>query len=54
MAEYEFECRECTKVFTIFMRVVDRPKATIVCPGCGSKNVEPLMQAFFARTGKKS
>ncbi len=30
MAEYEFECAECKKIFTIFMRVTDRPKATIV------------------------
>ena len=29
MAEYEFERPECKKIFTIFMRVTDRPKATI-------------------------
>lgn len=54
MAEYEFECRACKKVFTLFMRITDRLKATITCPGCGSDQVEPLMQTFVARTGKKS
>jgi putative FmdB family regulatory protein len=54
MAEYEFECRECKKVFAVFMRVVERASAKICCPGCGSTDLEPLMQAFVARTGKKS
>ena len=54
MAEYEFECRLCKKVFTLFMRIAERPKAKIACPGCGSKDVEALMQPFVARTAKKS
>jgi len=54
VAEYEFECRECKKIFALFMRVSERVKATIRCPGCGSGDVEPLMQAFMAKTAKKS
>lgn len=54
MAEYEFQCRRCKKVFTLFMRISERPTATITCRGCGSTDVEPLMQAFVARTSKKS
>jgi putative FmdB family regulatory protein len=54
MAEYNFECRHCKKMFTMFMRVTERMKTTIKCLGCGSAEVEPLMQAFFAKTGKKS
>jgi putative FmdB family regulatory protein len=54
MAEYDFECRNCLKTFTLFMRVMERMKATVQCPGCGSGDVEPLMQAFFAKTAKKS
>ena len=54
MAEYEFECRQCTKVFNVFMRVSERMKATIRCPGCGSEEVEPVMQPFVAKTSKKS
>lgn len=54
MAEYEFRCRSCQKVFTLFMRIGDRLKATITCPACGSDQVEALMQSFVARTAKKS
>lgn len=54
MAEYEFECRTCKKIFSLFMRVSERATATIHCPGCGSAEVEPLMQAFVAKTAKKS
>jgi putative FmdB family regulatory protein len=54
MAEYEFECRQCKKIFTVFMRITERLKAQVHCPGCGSDDVEALMQAFCARTGKKS
>ena len=54
MGEYEFEGRTCKKTFVLFMRISDRKTAVIRCPGCGSENVKPLMQAFFARTGKKS
>ena len=54
MAEYDFECRNCLKTFTLFMRVTERMKTTVQCPGCGSENVEPLMQSFVAKTAKKS
>ncbi len=54
MAEYEFECKHCKKIFTVFMRVIDRATAKVRCPGCDSEDLEPLMQTFFARTGKKS
>lgn len=54
MAEYEFECRECKKTFTLFMRVSERKTAAVRCPGCGSEDVEPMMQAFFAKTARKS
>ena len=52
MAEYEFECRHCKKIFTLFMRVTERATAKIRCPGCDSADVEPLMQPFLAKTAK--
>jgi putative FmdB family regulatory protein len=54
MPEYEFECRNCKKVFTLVMRISERAEAKIKCPGCGSEEVEALMQTFVARTAKKS
>jgi hypothetical protein len=32
MAEYDFECRNCLKTFTLFMRVTERMKATVGGP----------------------
>ncbi|MBI3455297.1 MAG: zinc ribbon domain-containing protein [Candidatus Rokubacteria bacterium] len=54
MAEYEFECRQCKKVFTLSMRIGERATAKIRCPGCGSETVEALMSQFSARTARKS
>ncbi len=54
MPEYEFECRICLKVFKLFMRISERVKATVRCPGCGSTEVDSLMQPFIAKTAKKS
>jgi putative FmdB family regulatory protein len=54
MPEYEFECRACKKTFTLIMRLSERASATIRCPGCGSTDVETVMQTFVARTAKKS
>ncbi len=54
MAEYEFECHVCKKVFTLFMRIAERSTAKIRCPGCGSEDVEALMSPFVAKTAKKS
>ena len=53
MAEYEFECRNCKKIFTLFMRISERLKVKIKCPGCGSPNVEALMQAFTCQAISK-
>ncbi len=54
MPEYEFECRVCKKIFTLLMRISERLKTSVRCPGCGSTEVESLMQPFIARTAKKS
>ncbi|MBI3030632.1 MAG: zinc ribbon domain-containing protein [Candidatus Rokubacteria bacterium] len=54
MPQYEFECRNCKKVFTLLLRISERAAAKIRCPGCGSEAVEAVMQTFVARTAKKS
>ena len=54
MPEYGFECRTCKKIFTLMLRISERLTAKITCPGCGSEDVETLMQTFVAKTSKKS
>jgi putative FmdB family regulatory protein len=55
MPAYEYMCRDCSKVFTVFLSVKEL-KATpkIVCPHCGSDNVQKQLTGFFAKTSKKS
>jgi putative FmdB family regulatory protein len=54
MPQYEFECRNCKKVFTLLLRISERATTKIQCPGCKSEAVEAVMQTFIARTAKKS
>lgn len=54
MPEYEFECRNCKKIFALVMRISERLAAKVKCPGCGSEDVEALMQPFVSKTTKKS
>ena len=54
MPEYEFECRACKKVLALIMRISERANATIRCPGCGSEDVDTVMQTFVAKTARKS
>ena len=54
MPQYEFECRKCKKVFTLLLRISERATAKIRCSGCGSEDVEAVIQPFVARTARKS
>ncbi len=37
MPYYVFSCRDCSKQFTLFLRVADLEKGGLSCPHCGSK-----------------
>ena len=54
MPHYEFYCRECKKSFSQVLKLVDYVEGDIVCPHCGSKEVEQRWSAFYAITSKKS
>ena len=54
MPSYEFACRACQKPCTLLLRISERATTKIVCPACGSQDVEPRMQPFVAKTAKKS
>ena len=54
MPEYEFHCRHCQKTFALIMRISERGKTAVRCPECGSEDVEVRMQAFVAKTARKS
>jgi putative FmdB family regulatory protein len=54
MPQYEFLCKDCKKAFTKFLTIAAYDKETIVCPECGSRNVEQQLSSFYAVTSKKS
>ena len=54
MPHYEFLCHNCHKFFDKILALVDYEEGEIICPHCGSKNVEQRWSAFSAITSKKS
>jgi len=51
---YEFLCRGCQKFFDKILAFVDYEEGEVICPHCGSKNVEQRWSAFSALASKKS
>ncbi len=54
MPHYEFFCHACNKTFSKILALVDYEEGEVLCPQCGSKNVEQRWSAFSAITSKKS
>lgn len=54
MPHYEFFCHECKKLFAKILSLVDYEEGEVVCPHCGSKDVEQRWSAFSVLTTKKS
>ena len=54
MPQYEFFCHACRKLFAKVLTLPEYDKGHIVCPHCGSDNVEQSWSAFYAITSRKS
>ena len=54
MPHYEFLCHDCQKFFDKTLSLADYEEGEILCPHCGSKNVEQRWSAFSAITSNKS
>jgi len=54
MPQYEFFCHACKKFFDRILSLVDYEEGDVLCPHCGSKNVEQRWSAFSAIASKKS
>jgi putative FmdB family regulatory protein len=54
MPHYEFFCHNCKKLFSKILSLVDYEEGEVVCPHCGSKEVEQRWSAFSVITSKKS
>ena len=54
MPQYEFFCHGCNKLFSKTLALAEYEAGEIVCPHCGSQEVEQSWSAFYAITSKKS
>jgi putative FmdB family regulatory protein len=54
MAIYEFRCSRCRQRFSQSMPISQHGRRRPACPKCHSREVEPVLSAFFAKTVRKS
>jgi putative FmdB family regulatory protein len=54
MPHYEFFCRAFKKSFSKVLSLVDFEEGDVLCPHCGSKEVEQGWSGFSVLTSKKS
>jgi putative FmdB family regulatory protein len=45
MPHYEFFCHNCKKLFARILSLVDYEEGEVLCPHCGSKNIEQCWSA---------
>jgi putative FmdB family regulatory protein len=54
MPQYEYFCQTCKKAFPKVMTLDQYKEGDILCPYCGSDDVEQSWSAFYAITSRKS
>lgn len=54
MPIYEFLCHSCGKEFTEVLTLTEYENKQVVCPQCGSKEVEQAVAACSVVTSRKS
>lgn len=54
MPTYEYRCNHCRQVFERQQHVAEHEKSHPRCPKCESRDVQPVLSDFYARTSKKA
>jgi putative FmdB family regulatory protein len=54
MPLYEYQCKECGRIFNIRLTIKEHDKKRPKCPKCGSRKLDPKYSSFFVKTAKKS
>ena len=54
MPHFEFFCHDCKKLFSKILSLVDYEEGEVLCPNCGSKNVEQRWSPFSVFPSLKS
>jgi putative FmdB family regulatory protein len=54
MPLYEYACRKCGKKFSEVLTIKEHDTKKVRCPKCQTKEVEKVIEPFFAKTARKS
>jgi putative FmdB family regulatory protein len=54
MPDYEYFCHACKKTFSKVLTLAEYEEGEVLCPLCGSDNVEQSWSVFYPITPKKS
>jgi len=54
MPTYTFKCRKCNEMFEEILSFREYEEGRRKCPRCDSASVEQILEAFFAKTSRKS
>ena len=54
MPRYEFFCNDCKKLFSTVLSLVDYAAGEVLCPRCGSHDIEQCWSAFSAITRRRA
>jgi len=54
MPHYEYFCHACKRSFSKTLTPAEFAEGAIVCPHCGSKEVEKLVTAFYPISSRES
>ena len=54
MPTYEYRCSKCGNTFERQEHLKEHETAHPQCPKCKSRDLQPVLADFFARTSKKS
>jgi putative FmdB family regulatory protein len=54
MPAYDYQCKNCSKRFTLVMTIAEHESKRARCPKCKSTRAAQQLNEFFAQTSKKS
>lgn len=54
MPRYDYKCRKCGQECVLALTLKEHETGAGTCPSCGSKELEPRITNFVAKTSSKS
>ena len=54
MPLYEYVCRKCQKKFSQKLTIKQHNEKRVACPKCTSRDLDHVIEPFFAKTSRKT